>query len=246
MASFLSRDLKESQDLPDSKATQVLRWVMNRLPDFRFLPPIHQIKCFEHCVFRPQGLPGPQGAIGPPGEKVRYHMRRSMRNFTITSPGRKKKKNCQRDKMLINTNPKSLKKIAGKLSHSFAWAESQVAIFIQLQMLITLLCKTHPRLQRSPPPPEYCLVDATDRFKPWYILIQSRLNHICQLMRRLLSFVIKQLDFKDELCRVFLLLVIGKWNNQRACGLEKQEKIRSRTEWRRDTRPFVWGCWFRK
>lgn len=153
MASFLSRDLKESQDLPDSKATQVLRWVMNRLPDFRFLPPIHQIKCFEHCVFRPQGLPGPQGAIGPPGEKVRYHMSRSMRNFTITSPGRKKKKNCQRDKMLINTNPKSLKKIAGKLSHSFAWAESQVAIFIQLQMLITLLCKTHPRLQRSPPPP---------------------------------------------------------------------------------------------
>lgn len=192
------------------------------------------------------GTPGPprshrtsrrEGTIShePLYEKLYYNFPREER----------KKENCQRDKMLINTNPKSLKKIAGKLSHSSAWAESQVAIFIQLQMLITLLCKTRPRLQRSPPP-EYCLVDATDRFKPWYILIQSRLNHICQLMRRLLSFVIKQLDFKDELCRVFLLLVIVKWNNQRACGLEKQEKIIRRTEWRRDTRPFVWGCWFRK
>lgn len=245
MASLLSRDLKESQDLPDSKATQVLRWVMNRLPDFRFLPQIHQIKCFEHCVFRPQGLPGPQGAIGPPGEKVRYHMSRSMRNFTITSPGKKEKKNCQRDKMLINTNPKSLKKKCGEIVSfiCMSWKPS-CYLYSAPNAYHTIMQNASP--SPAQPPPRYCLVDATDRFKPWYILIQSRLNHICQLMRRLLSFVIKQLDFKDELCRVFLLLVIVKWNNQRACGLEKQEKIIRRTEWRRDTRPFVWGCWFRK
>lgn len=150
-------------------------------------------------------------------------MIRSIRNFTITPPSKKEKKNCQRDKMLINTNPKSLKNFGEIVSFiCMSWKPS-CYLYSAPNAYHTIMQNASPS-STQPPPPEYCLVDGTDRFKPWYILIQSQLNHICQLMRRILSFVIKQLDFKDELCRVFLLLVIVKWNNQRACGLEKQKK----------------------
>ena len=86
--------------------------------------------------------------------------------------------------MLIN--PQIFKKNCRKLSHSFAWAESQVAILFSSKCLSHYYAKRVPVSSAAPPTEE-----ATDRFKPWYILIQSQLNHICQFMQRLLSFVIK-------------------------------------------------------
>lgn len=73
--SFVFRDLKESRDLPDSKATQAPRWGMNMSSDVRISSHVWRKKCSEtSSVSFLQGLAGPQGAIGGPGEKVSYHM----------------------------------------------------------------------------------------------------------------------------------------------------------------------------
>lgn len=68
------RDLKVNQGLPDSKATQVLRSVLNTSSGIRKLFSSH-LCSIDHCFpLWLQGLPGPQGAIGLPGDKVGQHL----------------------------------------------------------------------------------------------------------------------------------------------------------------------------
>lgn len=76
---------KESPDLLDSKATQALRLVTNRLYDIRFFSHPSSEMLWAFFLLLTQGLPGPQGAIGGPGEKVWYYIIHSIHSNTYIS-----------------------------------------------------------------------------------------------------------------------------------------------------------------
>ena len=86
--------------------------------------------------------------------------------------------------MLIN--PQIFKKIEGNCLIRLHELKAKLPSYSAPNAYHTIMQNASPS-PAQPPPTE----EATDRFKPWYILIQSQLNHICQFMQRLLSFVIK-------------------------------------------------------